>query len=273
MDVYLNAKREQKLSLGFVPTMGALHRGHLYLLDCCKAACDVSVVSIFVNPTQFNDKDDLEKYPRTIDKDIRALEAAGCDILFYPDTDEVYPPGEELKRYELGRLEEVLEGAFRPGHFQGVCQVVDKLFAMVRPDEVFFGQKDYQQCMVIRKLLELVPGFGNIKMNIIPTLRESSGLAMSSRNMRLSEAERELAATIHQTLLFIKQHIKPGELGKLVETATVRLQEAGFVSDYIAVADAHSLELVSDWDGSRPLVALIAAFLGKVRLIDNLAIA
>lgn len=273
LDGFLNVKRQQELCVGFVPTMGALHSGHLSLLAESKSKCDISVVSIFVNPTQFNDKKDLEKYPRTIEKDIKILEAEGCDVLFFPGINEIYPAGEAVKYYELDELEAIFEGAFRPGHFQGVCQVVDKLFAIVKPDEVFFGQKDYQQCMVIKRLMVLTPGFQNIRMHIVPTMREASGLAMSSRNMRLSEDEKQTAAAIYQTLLFLKQHVIPGDLKGLLSAATDRLQQAGLSADYVAIADADTLEALSEWNGKRPLVALIAAFMGNVRLIDNLVIA
>lgn len=273
IQTYLTRKKESGLSIGFVPTMGALHEGHLSLLETCKAGCDIAVVSIFVNPTQFNDKKDLEKYPRTIEKDMSALIGAKCSVLFYPDADEIYPPGEITRIYDLQSLENLFEGAYRPGHFQGVCQVVDKLFTIVKPDAVFFGQKDYQQCMVIKRLIDTTPLFAAIEMTIVPTMRETSGLAMSSRNMRLSEAEKLVAPTIYQTLVFLKQQVRPGALGDIIETATAKLQEKGFVTDYLGFADAYTLEPVEEWDGQKPLVALVAAFLGQVRLIDNLAIA
>jgi pantoate--beta-alanine ligase len=231
------------------------------------------VVSIFVNPTQFNDKKDLEKYPRTIENDLKALVESACDVLFYPDASEIYPPGEITRIYDLQTLENLFEGAFRPGHFQGVCQVVDKLFSIVQPGDVFFGQKDYQQCMVIKRLIETTPAFAGISMTIVPTMREPDGLAMSSRNMRLSVQEKSIAPTIYQTLLFLKEQVQPGSLNGITEEANVMLKEKGFIVDYAAIADASTLEPVAEWDGQKPLVALIAAFLGQVRLIDNLIIA
>ncbi|MGN7787774.1 pantoate--beta-alanine ligase [Niabella sp. 22666] len=270
---YLQRQKEKKLNIGFVPTMGALHQGHLSLLEACKASCDIAVVSIFVNPTQFNDKNDLEKYPRTIEKDMTLLIGADCDVLFYPEAEGIYPPGEITRIYDLQSLENLFEGAYRPGHFQGVCQVVDRLFSIVQPHTVFFGQKDYQQCMVIKRLIATTPSFHSIDMTIVPTMRESDGLAMSSRNMRLSEEEKQVAPTIYQTLLFLKEAIEAGPLTHIKKTATLKLSEKGFMVDYVGIADAYTLEPIDEWDGQKPLVALIAAFLGQVRLIDNLVIA
>ncbi len=269
---YLQDQKQKGMGIGFVPTMGALHEGHLSLLRMCKASCDIAVVSIFVNPTQFNDPKDLEKYPRTIEKDMTLLIDAGCDVLFYPDAAEIYPPGEITRIYDLQTLENLFEGAYRPGHFQGVCQVVDKLFSIVQPQQVFFGQKDFQQCMVIKRLIETTPAFNAIKMTIVPTMRESNGLAMSSRNTRLSEEEKLIAPTIYQTLLFLKEQLKPGPVTGTIGLAIAKLQEKGFVTDYVGIADAVTLEPVQEWDGKKSIVALIAAFLGPVRLIDNLVI-
>lgn len=270
---YLHAQKDKGASIGFVPTMGALHQGHLSLLETCKAGCDIAVASIFVNPTQFNDKKDLEKYPRTIGPDVASLILTGCDVLFYPDAEEIYPTSEITRIYDLQSLENVFEGASRPGHFQGVCQVVDRLFSIIQPHAVFFGQKDYQQCMVIKILIDKTPLFSHIKMTIVPTMREPNGLAMSSRNMRLSEEEKEVASTIYQTLLFLREHVQPGPLEALTHAAFLKLNEKGFKTDYVGVADARTLQPVEEWDGQKPLVALVAAFLGQVRLIDNLVIA
>ncbi|GAB3028363.1 pantoate--beta-alanine ligase [Niabella terrae] len=259
-------------NVGFVPTMGALHQGHLDLIRKSREQCAYTVASIFVNPTQFNNPADLEKYPRTIGADIRALEASSTDLLFLPEVSEIYPAGYRSPHYELGSLESLFEGAFRPGHFQGVCQVVDRLFEIVRPNRVFFGQKDYQQCMVIAKLLTARPAFHSIQMQIIPTRREADGLAMSSRNLRLSPAERQQAPAIYQTLQWIKTEIRPGNLLPLMEAAEQQLRSRGFRPEYISMADAQTLEPVNLWDGQQPLVALVAAFLGEIRLIDNLVL-
>jgi len=224
-----------------------------------------------VNPTQFNNSKDLEKYPVTLESDIDALESAGCDVLFLPDKQEVYPVGMTgLATYELGYLETVLEGKYRPGHFQGVCQVVDRLLKMVRPGFLFLGQKDYQQCMVITKLVELTGASTSII--ICPTLREKDGLAMSSRNMRLNETERSKAVCIYDTLCFIKQELKPGYLEDLKERAAQYLAAEGFKVDYVEIANAANLQIQAEWDGKTPLVALIAAYLNEVRLIDNMVL-
>lgn len=273
INFYIKTKKQEHLSIGFVPTMGALHKGHISLIANCKKHCDIAIASIFVNPSQFNDASDLEKYPRTIAKDIQALLSAGCDVLFFPDVEEIYPNGEITRFYDLGELEKQYEGAFRPGHFQGVCQVVDKLFKIVQPDKVFFGQKDYQQCMVIKKLIQLTPAFSKIDLQIVSTMREETGLAMSSRNMRLTQAEKTTAATIFQTMLHIKQKIKAGNLNNLLAEAKAQLEENGFKIDYVSIADATTLAPITIWDGSQQLVVLVAAFLGSVRLIDNLVIA
>lgn len=264
---------EQFFSMGFVPTMGALHQGHISLIEASKAENDLTVCSIFVNPTQFNDTKDFEKYPATIETDIEKLEAAGCDVLFLPAVSEIYPQGTQLlKHYNLGFLETVLDGKFRPGHFQGVCQVVERLLQIVKPTQLYLGQKDYQQCMVISKLIDLM-GWGNkMKINICPTLREADGLAMSSRNMRLNKDDRIKAVAIYQCLNHLKENIKPGNLQYLKEMAVKKLEQNGFKPDYISIADAYSLEEIVNWDGHQKPVALIAAFLNEVRLIDNMVL-
>ncbi len=256
-------------SIGFVPTMGALHPGHISLIAAAKKDNDVVICSIFINPTQFNNAKDFEKYPVTTEKDIQLLEAAGCEILFLPDKQEIYPETDHSPlHYELGHLENILEGFYRPGHFQGVCMVVDRLLQLVQPDKVYIGQKDYQQCMVLKKLVEILDL--KIEMIVCPTLRETDGLAMSSRNMRLNDAERQKAVFIYDTLCFIKKEIRPGNVDDLIERARYNLVEEGFRVDYIEIANAQNLDIVHEWDGTTPLVALIAVFLNEVRLIDNL---
>jgi pantoate--beta-alanine ligase len=266
---YLQSQQSRGVTTGFAPTMGALHEGHISLIRKAKNEADLTISSIFVNPTQFNDPGDFEKYPVTLDKDIYLLEKAGCDVLFLPSVWEMYPEGlQHPKKYELGYLETVLDGAYRPGHFQGVCQVVDKLLSIVLPDKLFLGQKDYQQCMVITKLAELMDIHTTIV--IAPTQREPDGLAMSSRNTRLTEADRAKAPLIYQTLQLIKQEIEPGNTKQLKQQATAILTAQQFRVDYVEIAEAATLKLVDHWDGSTPLVALTAAFIGDVRLIDNL---
>lgn len=267
--IFLQQKRQNNPKTGFVPTMGALHQGHISLIESARSENDVVVCSIFVNPTQFNDPKDFQNYPVTIENDIDLLEKAGCDALFLPAVEEMYPAGLENKKpYALGYLETVLEGRYRPGHFQGVCQVVHRLLTIVPADRLYLGQKDFQQCMVIRKMIELenLP----IETVICPTLRETDGLAMSSRNMRLDKAAREKAVEISRTLLHLKTSVKAGDLAELKTAAVKQLNRTGFKTDYVEIADADTLELIGRWDGKRKLVALCAAFLGEVRLIDNM---
>ncbi|MBN8717876.1 MAG: pantoate--beta-alanine ligase [Sediminibacterium magnilacihabitans] len=256
---------------GFVPTMGALHEGHISLIERCRQESDLVICSIFVNPAQFNDPADFEKYPITIENDILLLEKAGTDILFLPSVNEIYPNGNPTEHYTLGDIETLLEGRFRPGHFQGVCQVMYRLLKIVEPQLLFMGQKDYQQCMVIQQLLRLMGS--TTQLVISPTQRESSGLAMSSRNMRLSEKGKETAAAIYQALQWIKAHLQQGTTNDLIQHAGSLLTTAGFDKiDYISIAHAETLVPVDSWDGHTPLVALAAAFLEDVRLIDNLSL-
>lgn len=266
---FLNKAGNKHSKTGFVPTMGALHPGHISLIETAKKAGELVICSIFVNPTQFNDAKDFENYPTTIEKDIDQLEKAGCDVLFLPSVNEMYPDGLINKEpYKLGYLETVLEGKYRPGHFQGVCQVVHRLLTIIPTTHLYLGQKDFQQCMVIKKMTELT-GL-HTKIIICATLRETDGLAMSSRNLRLNEESRLKAVEIFKTLSYIKTTIKPGNLVELKKDAVKRLTGAGFKTDYVEIADAATLELKDDWNGKEKLVALCAAFLGEVRLIDNM---
>jgi pantoate--beta-alanine ligase len=269
LTVFIDSQKEKGASVGFVPTMGALHAGHISLIHNSRLQHQVTVSSIFVNPTQFNEAADFEKYPVTLEKDINLLEKNGCDVLFLPSVQEIYPDGlTNLEHYDLGYLETILEGKYRPGHFQGVCQVVYRLLTAVQPHVLYLGQKDYQQCMVIKKLIALTQL--KIGVTIGPTLREPDGLAMSSRNMRLTQAERKQAVKISETLQFIKNEIKPGYIGDLTTRAFQYLLAEGFKPDYIAVATKDNLELLETWDGKQQIVALAAAYLNEVRLIDNM---
>ena len=270
---FLKKKKMEKHQVGFVPTMGALHAGHLSLVSEAKKQNKIVVCSIFVNPTQFNDPEDFKKYPVTLEKDILMFEEIGCDILFIPSVQDIYPNGiDHLKHYELGFLETVFEGKFRPGHFQGVCQVMHRLLEIVLPNNLYLGQKDYQQCMVIKKLIGLIGLNDKIKVNICPTLREEDGLAMSSRNTRLLPGDREKAATISAALRYIKENLKAGGAKKIKDEAKEMLLQKEFRIDYIEIADADTLEFVENWNGKQKVVALVAAFLNKVRLIDNMVI-
>ena len=268
---YLLLQKSQDKSIGFAPTMGALHAGHISLIKAAKQTCAISVCSIFVNPTQFNNKSDFDKYPITIAADIRLLETAGCDILFFPSVDEIYPLGfSQPHKYDLGFLETVLEGPTRPGHFQGVCMVMERLLSIVQPHHLFMGLKDYQQCMVVKRLMEIKGWDKVLQFHGCPTLREPDGLAMSSRNMRLNAEQRAIAPFIYEALSFIKNNMQPGSLQQLKQNAERMLMQKGMQIDYVEIADAHSLELMNNWNGHQPLTALIAAFLGDVRLIDNM---
>jgi pantoate--beta-alanine ligase len=257
-----------KGNIGFVPTMGALHDGHLELLHTARKENMFTVASIFVNPTQFNDPKDFQKYPITIEKDIDKLIRAGCDLLFLPDQDEIYPGGfTALEDYDLGNLDQILEGKFRPGHFQGVCRVVNRLLDAVEPDCLYLGQKDYQQCLVIRRLLDIT-GRGT-SLRICDTVREPDGLAMSSRNMRLSPSQRAIAPNIYKVLQHCYKHLHEGNLQTLRNEAFSELTREGFRVDYLEFAHAFSLEIKTSWNGIEPLVVLVAVFMEDVRLIDN----
>jgi pantoate--beta-alanine ligase len=270
---YLEQQVKNGKKTGFVPTMGALHAGHISLAETCKKQNDLTIASIFVNPTQFNDPADFSKYPVTLEKDLVALEQAGCDVLFLPSVPEMYPSGQQsTTHYPLGFLEETLEGAHRPGHFQGVCQVVHRLLDIVNPHQMYLGQKDYQQCMVIRKLIELLGKSGSTRLMICPTIREKDGLAMSSRNLRLNEEERKLAPSIFEGLRYIQSHIHQKSSDVLKDEVLEMLTTRGFRVDYVEVADATTLLAVKNWNGKEPIVSLIAAFINDVRLIDNMVI-
>jgi pantoate--beta-alanine ligase len=254
LNQYLDQQRSSGATIGFVPTLGALHAGHISLIDISKKTSIRTVCSIFVNPTQFNDPKDFQKYPVTLEKDIALLENAGVDILFLPEVHDMYPDGtKDLETYDLGHLENILEGKYRPGHFQGVCQVMRRLLQLVKPDDLFMGQKDYQQCMVVKRLIHLM-GW-TINFHRCPIIREADGLAMSSRNVRLDPDQRQRATAIYKALFSLPH-------------ARQILEEAQFRIDYIAIADAQTLEPVEL--GSAGAVALIAAFQGEVRLIDNM---
>jgi pantoate--beta-alanine ligase len=228
-----------------------------------------TLCSIFVNPTQFNDPQDFQKYPVVIESDIVKLEKQGCDLLFLPHVDEIYPQSnDQLIHYDIGHLEQVLEGKFRPGHFQGVCRVVDILLDIVAPHRLYLGQKDFQQCMVIRKMIELTGK--TTELRICPTIRERDGLAMSSRNMRLSAEQRQIAPTMYAVLSNAKNNLKTGDLSVMQKQALEQLEKAGFRPDYFEFADADTLDIIRQWNGRDNVVALVAAFLGDVRLIDNM---
>jgi pantoate--beta-alanine ligase len=265
LTTYLQTQRKSGKKIGFVPTMGALHQGHIQLINHANAESDVSVCSIFVNPTQFNNPDDFAKYPKTIEQDIELLTAADCNILFIPTKEEVYPSNYKPSHYKLGYLENILEGLHRPGHFQGVCQVVDLLLNIVPTDFLYLGQKDYQQCMVLARLIEIR---GSIeKLRFVPTKREESGLAMSSRNLRLNINQRHIATTIYRVLQYLKDNISKQPIPDLQEIGRQQLEEKGFLVDYVAICNASTLKEAHF--ENEPLIGLIAASLDSIRLIDN----
>jgi pantoate--beta-alanine ligase len=247
--------------------MGALHAGHIDLVKRSVRENEITACSIFVNPIQFNNKEDLAKYPRTIDDDLRMLEEAGCNLVFVPSVDEMYPEPVTGK-YDFGDLEKVMEGAHRPGHFNGVAIVVRKLFEIFQPDRAYFGEKDFQQLRIIQSLVKME----KIPVMIVPcpTVREADGLAMSSRNRRLSDSERAVAPEIYRTLLMAK------DLAGSVPVQDVKLicenilTEKGFVVDYFEFADIAGLQPIHEWNDSPEVIACVAAFLGTVRLIDNM---
>lgn len=263
--------KQAKTSIGFVPTMGALHQGHLSLLKKCREMSKISVSSIFVNPTQFNNPEDLKKYPKSVSEDILLLEENGCDVLFLPDEKEIYPDEKsKQKHFDLGYLETILEGKFRPGHFQGVCLVIEKLLNIVNPDFLFLGQKDFQQCLVINKLVNLMNK--DTKIIICPILREPGGLAMSSRNLRLIPEDRKLAAQLHQTLVSIKNKLEDHNFLQLKEQAINELERKGFKVEYLELARKTDLQIVTGFRDKEDMIILVAAYLSGIRLIDNLLI-
>jgi len=255
-------------SIGFVPTMGALHKGHVSLISEAKKSADVVIASIFVNPTQFNNPEDLLKYPRTIEKDTEMLNKAHCDALFLPTVEEIYPTSEK-GHWDFGLLTSSLEGHFRPGHFDGVLTVVKKFFEIIMPDKAFFGEKDFQQLSLIQKMAD----FERLNVDVVncPIVREEDGLAMSSRNMRLSDVERKRSLAISRALFNVKAtgtSFSPGELKKMTE-AELNAAE-GIRLEYFEIVDAATFTPLTEWKvGAKP-IALLAAYVGDVRLIDNI---
>ena len=269
---YLSGQKAAGKTIGFVPTMGALHEGHLELMRRARKENDLLVVSIFVNPIQFNNPDDLEKYPRTLEDDIEKLKSVGCDVLFAPDVDEMYPEKEkEPKQYDFGELDKVMEGKFRPGHFNGVAVVVKKLFDIVQPHRAYFGEKDFQQLAIIKRLVEME----NIPVEIVPCpiVREPDGLAMSSRNRLLTPEQRKEAPFIYQTLLEAKRrrdHICANPLRQMIIN---RFEgNENFRLEYFDIVNDKTLQPINAWNNKTGTVACVAVWLGEVRLIDNIRI-
>ncbi|MDR3061954.1 MAG: pantoate--beta-alanine ligase [Dysgonamonadaceae bacterium] len=263
----LRTCRKENKTIGFVPTMGALHQGHLELVKRCAAENNICVVSIFVNPTQFNDKNDLLKYPHTPDADCDLLKRAGCTYVFIPSVEEMYPEP-DTRQFNFGPLEKVMEGAFRPGHFNGVAQIVSKLFDAIMPDKAYFGEKDFQQLTIIREMTRRM----NYRIEIIPCpiVRETDGLAMSSRNMRLNNKERQEAALISGTLFESRKLKGQTTVEELKEWVIETINESpGLEVEYFDIVDGNTLQSISSWEDSSFRVGCIAVFCGEVRLIDN----
>ena len=266
----LASARQEGKKIGLVPTMGALHRGHASLVERCVAENDLSVVSVFLNPTQFNDKVDLEKYPRTLEADCALMEEVGASIVFAPSVSEMYPE-EDLRRFSYPGVDSVMEGAFRPGHFNGVCQIVSKLFYIVEPDRAYFGEKDFQQIAVIKAMVADL----KLPVEIIPcpVIREESGLAMSSRNTLLSDEERQTVAQIYQVLkkskLFAANHSLADTRSYVIDTIN---SVVGLEVQYFSIVDGDTLQDLDRWDESDSIVGCITVFCGAapIRLIDHI---
>lgn len=261
------SKNERK-TIGFVPTMGALHEGHISLVKKCREQNDVCIVSIFVNPTQFNNQTDLEKYPRTIDEDIKLLNYAGVDIVFVPSVQEIYPEPDN-RQFDFGQLDKVMEGKFRPGHFNGVAQVVSRLFDIVKSDKAYFGEKDFQQLAIIRQMVRQL----NIPVEIVPMpiRREDSGLAMSSRNQRLTEDQKKDAVNIYRVLSESKTLYNNKTVEELRFWVIENINKiASLEVEYFEIVDGNTLQQISDWKNTQYAVGCITVFCGEVRLIDNI---
>lgn len=268
LKTYISSIKNKHQKIGFVPTMGALHEGHISLVQNSVANNDITIVSIFVNPTQFNDKNDLEKYPRTLDADSRLLESTGVSIIFAPSIEEMYPVP-DTRTFSYPPLDTVMEGAFRPGHFNGVCQIVSKLFDAVQPDNAYFGEKDFQQLAIIREMTRVL----NYPIQIIgcPIVREKDGLAMSSRNERLSLQERENALNISKALFKSTTFANMNSVSDTQKFVEDKIHAAnGLTLEYFCIVDGETLNPVSNWNDSEHIVGCIAAFCGDVRLIDNI---
>lgn len=271
LHAYTENCRRAGQRLALVPTMGALHAGHLQLVEAAAEACNVVIVSIFVNPTQFNNPDDFRLYPRLPEADAALLGPAGCTVLFLPSVEEMYPQPSVL-HFDFGPLERVMEGAHRPGHFNGVATVVSKLFHMSRPHQAYFGQKDWQQVAIVQQLVRDLSF--DLELVSFPTVREADGLAMSSRNRRLSAEARAVAPRLHEALEQAAAAVRSGmEPTQVQQQAAAHIAaEPAFTLEYFEVADAQTLQPVAAWEPGRPVVLCVAAHLGGVRLIDNVVV-
>lgn len=265
----ISSWRKDGLTVGFVPTMGALHEGHISLIKAALAKNDVVVCSIFVNPTQFNNAKDLALYPRTLQKDRVVLEEAGCSLLYAPSVEEVYPPNLETEvKFPFKGLDKMMEGKFRPGHFKGMAQVVKRLLDLVQPDHLYMGQKDFQQFTIVAHMLKTLKM--KTQLVVCPILREKNGLAMSSRNQRLTPELREQAAIIHKTLKAAKTKLKTMEVREVEKWAMKKMEVPDFKPEYFSIVDGYTLKSVHDIHQHDYIVACVAVWAGEVRLIDNM---
>ncbi|MDR1054529.1 MAG: pantoate--beta-alanine ligase [Prevotellaceae bacterium] len=264
---HIGTLRNEGKTIGFVPTMGALHKGHLSLVELCKKDCDITVVSIFVNPTQFNDKGDLQRYPHMPETDSKLLEEAGCGILFLPGEQEIYPKP-DTRVFDFGQLDKVMEGVHRPGHFNGVAQVVSRLFNIITPDKAFFGLKDFQQLAIIREMVKQLQF--RVEIIAVPIVRDTDGLALSSRNMLLNEAQRKMAPLIAKTLFEAQKKAAKLSVSVVKQWVIDTVNRSSELSvEYFDIVDSLSLQPVQSWDDAGQIFGCIAVRVGNIRLIDN----
>ncbi|MFH0867606.1 MAG: pantoate--beta-alanine ligase [Bacteroidota bacterium] len=270
LEQYILFLKKRKKNIGFVPTMGALHKGHISLAAKARAENDVCVCSIFVNPGQFNNAEDFKNYPRSLNSDIELFEQSGTDAVFIPSEEEIYP--EPVKeKFDLGGLDKIMEGRFRPGHFNGVAFIVKKLFNLIKPDRAYFGEKDFQQLAIIKYMVKKLAM--PIKIITCPTIRENDGLAMSSRNKRLSAEERMKAPLIYETLLEAKEKIKKQSVAEVKKWVEMQINSCDLIMmEYFEVADSETLTLADAIDKNKHYNACIAVYVGNIRLIDNIKI-
>lgn len=263
----ITSLRNEGKSIGFVPSMGALHEGHLSLVKQCISDNDICVVSIFVNPTQFNNTEDLVKYPRNLEKDCLYLEKAGVDVVFAPSVEEIYPQP-DTRQFDFGQLDKVMEGEHRPGHFNGVAQVVSRLFDIIKPDRAYFGEKDFQQLAIIREMVKQLEL--NVQIIPMPIVRETSGLALSSRNERLNAKQRLDAVKISEVLLSLSKNREKYSVDELQKIIVEKINAVESLKvEYFDIVDGYSLQSIRHWSDTKYAVGCIAVFCGDVRLIDN----
>ena len=267
--LYLASQKEENKTIGFVPTMGALHEGHLSLIKKAKKKNDITVVSIFVNPTQFDNPEDLVKYPKTFENDKKLLESVSCDVLFFPSVKEIYDDNISSEKFNFDGLEHEMEGKFRDGHFDGVGTIVKALFEIIEPNRAYFGQKDFQQLQIVKKMVK--KHRINVKIKGCAIFREEDGLAMSSRNTRLTKEHRESAPFIYKTLKKVRKKLGTENADKIIEWVENQFKKHPFLElEYFTIADEKSLKNIERKELDKKYRAFIAVFAGKIRLIDNI---